>query len=130
LGVPEESSLPGTTETGNAWARLESLDSIHRISLSPDEKRLAVQRSEADVTSLWILELGSGILSRLTFNPAGDLNPQWSPGSRERLFSFYRDGQQHLYRKSLGGGEDELIFHSDEDKGQRTEERLSQLTIR
>lgn len=30
-----------------------------QISLSPDEKRLAVQRTEADETNLWILELGS-----------------------------------------------------------------------
>ena len=88
-----------------------------QIALSPDEKRLAVQRTEADETNLWILELGSGIFSRLTFNPAGDVNPQWSPDGRELLFSSIRNGYQDLYRKPLGGGEEELVYQSPEDKG-------------
>jgi dipeptidyl aminopeptidase/acylaminoacyl peptidase len=88
-----------------------------QIALSPDEKRLAVQRTETDETNLWILELGSGIFSRLTFNPAGDLNPQWSPDGRELLFSSSRNGHLDLYRKSLGGGEAELVYQSQEDKG-------------
>jgi len=45
------------------------------------------------------------------------LNPQWSPDSRELLFSSTRNGFQDLYRKSLGGSEEELIYHSEEDKG-------------
>jgi Tol biopolymer transport system component len=85
--------------------------------LSPDEKRLAVQRTESEVTNLWILELSSGIFSRLTFNPAGDVNPQWSPDSREVLFSSSRNGHLDLHRKSLGGGAEELVYQSEEDKG-------------
>jgi serine/threonine protein kinase len=88
-----------------------------QISLSPDEKRLAVQRTESEVTNLWILELSSGIFSRLTFNPAGDVNPQWSPDSREVLFSSSRNGHLDLHRKSLGGGAEELVYQSEEDKG-------------
>jgi Tol biopolymer transport system component len=88
-----------------------------QISLSPDEKRLAVQRTEGDVTNLWILELSSGIFSRLTFNAAGDVNPQWSPDSRELLFSSRRNGHLDLYKKPLGGGEEEVLYRSDDDKG-------------
>jgi serine/threonine protein kinase/Tol biopolymer transport system component len=88
-----------------------------QIVLSPDEKRLAVERVNSNIANLWILELASGILSRATFNPAGDVNPVWSPDGRELLFSSRRNGHLDLYRKSIGGGEDELIYHSDEDKG-------------
>ena len=88
-----------------------------QISLAPDEKRLAVERTDADASNLWILEFASGIFSRLSFNLEGDLNPQWSPDSRELLFSSTRNGFQDLYRKSLGGSEEELIYHSEEDKG-------------
>jgi Tol biopolymer transport system component len=62
-----------------------------QISLSPDEKRLAVERIDS-----------SGIFSRLTFNPAGDFNPLWSPDSRELLFSSSRGIHSDLYWKSLG----------------------------
>jgi Tol biopolymer transport system component len=88
-----------------------------QISLAPDEKRLAVERFEAGSRNLWILELASGIFSRLTFNPAGDLNPQWSPDSRQLLFSSTHNGHQDLYRKSLGGTEEEPVYQSEEDKG-------------
>ena len=88
-----------------------------QIVLSPDEKRLAVERVNSNIANLWILELANGIMSRATFNPAGDVNPVWSPDGRELLFSSRRNGHLDLYRKSIGGGEDELIYHSDEDKG-------------
>ena len=88
-----------------------------QIVLSPDEKRLAVERVNSDIANLWILELASGILSRATFNPAGDVNPVWSPDSRELLFSSSRNGHLDLYRKSIGEGEEELIYHSDDNKG-------------
>jgi Tol biopolymer transport system component/tRNA A-37 threonylcarbamoyl transferase component Bud32 len=88
-----------------------------QISLSPDEKRLAVQRTESNVTNLWILELARGIFSRLTFNPDGDLNPQWSPDGRELLYTSTRNGHLDLYRKPLGGAEEQLVYHSEEAKG-------------
>jgi TolB protein len=69
------------------------------------------------VTNLWILELASGIFSRLTFNPTGDLNPQWSPDGRELLYSSTRNGYDDLYRKPLGGGDEDLIYQSEDNKG-------------
>ncbi len=88
-----------------------------QIVLSPDEKRLAMERLNADIANLWILELANGIMSRVTFNSAGDANPVWSPDGRELLFSSSHSGHLDLYRKTIGGGEDELIYHSNEDKG-------------
>jgi eukaryotic-like serine/threonine-protein kinase len=66
---------------------------------------------------LWILELASGIFSRLTFNPAGDYNPVWSPDGHELVFSSTYNGYQDLHRKTLGGGEEEVVYHSAIDKG-------------
>lgn len=90
-----------------------------QVALSPDEKRLAVERvaQQSGTSNLWILELASGIFSRLTFNPDGDYNPLWSSDGRELAFSSSRKGHWDLYRKAIGGGEEEVIYHSDEDKG-------------
>jgi len=52
-----------------------------QIALSPDEKRVAVQLANSDRggSDLWLLELASGIFSRLTFDPG----PEMGPGTRE-----------------------------------------------
>jgi len=88
------------------------------IMLSPDGKRLALERIVADgePTNIWILGLESGIFSRITFDPALDDNPVWSPDGRELIFGSTRKGAFDLYRKVIGGGPDQLIFASNNQK--------------
>ncbi len=88
------------------------------ITLSPDEKRVALERLDAQLgtSDLWNLELASGILSRLTFNPADDTDPVWSPNGHELVFSSNRTGTRGLYRKVIGGGDEELLLGSAEMK--------------
>jgi Tol biopolymer transport system component len=66
-------------------------------------------------TNIWILELSTGIFSRLTFSNDGD--PLWSPDGREVLFLSERRGKWALYRKIVGGGGAEtLLFESDDPR--------------
>ena len=84
------------------------------MGLSPDEKRLALQRNDAQsgMGNIWVLELASGILTRLTFEPVTVSDPVWSPDGREVV---YRTGSRTDYiiaRKPVGGGPQETLFDS------------------
>src|SRR6185295_16508256 len=58
-----------------------------------------------------------GIPSRLTFDPASDGNPVWSPDGSRILFSSQRESTANLYQKpASGAGNDELLLTSDEAK--------------
>jgi Tol biopolymer transport system component len=83
------------------------------IVLSPDDKRLAVDRADAD--GVWLLELATGIATQLTFSRyAGD--PVWSPDARQVVFTVFDGLIGNLYRKVIAGGNEEPLFKSEENK--------------
>lgn len=90
------------------------------VTLSPDEKRVAVTMLDADgrVADIWLVDLGRGSSSRLTFDPAGDGSPNWSPDGTKIVFSSNRsaNAQVNLYVKSANGGDDQLLFQTDSEK--------------
>ncbi|MBI3208567.1 MAG: protein kinase [Candidatus Solibacter usitatus] len=75
--------------------------------LSPDEKRFAAQILDPKVgtSDIWILDLTSVILSRVTSDPAAKDTVAWSPDGREILFGSSSGGFVNLYRKMAGGGD-------------------------
>jgi Tol biopolymer transport system component len=81
-----------------------------QITLSPDEKRIAVDRRENGAYDIWMLDLASGVFSRVTFDAANDRDPVFSPDGRQIVFTNNRSGMPHLYRKTIGGGPEELIY--------------------
>ena len=81
-------------------------------ALSPDEKRVAIDRIDAQTGTfdIWLLDLARGIPSRFTFDPAIDVYPVWSPDGSRIVFGSNRDGAWSLYQKSSSGaGSEEAI---------------------
>jgi serine/threonine-protein kinase len=58
--------------------------------ISPDGTRLALDIRDLD-TDIWIWDFARETLTRLTFDPARDILPVWTPDSRRILFSSERD---------------------------------------
>jgi len=52
---------------------------------------------------LWVFDLKRGGSSRLTFDPADDLNPVWTHDGSRIFFTSDRKGQRDIYAKPANG---------------------------
>lgn len=89
-------------ETGNSV--------LSHFSLSPDEKRVAVDLTTAQGRDLWLLDLARGTTSRFS---SGLLSSGmvWSPDGNWLTFAASRAGVTGLYQKPPNGaGQDELLL--------------------
>jgi serine/threonine protein kinase/Tol biopolymer transport system component len=83
--------------------------------LSPDGHRIAVQSLDGNNPDIFVVDIASGIPSRLTFDPAADGAPIWSPQSDRVLFNSSRGSPvqtpSSLYERAASGtGEDIAVL--------------------
>jgi len=85
-----------------------------QLALAPDERRVAVSRPDpaAKTLDIWTVDLRTGVATRLTFDPADEDDPTWSPDGREIAYWSNRQGRPDFYRMAVGGRE-ELLYESD-----------------
>ncbi len=78
--------------------------------LSPDDSRLAISLRTDGNDDIWIKVMPDGPLSRLTFDPAGDMMPQWKPDGETIIFGSRRAGDLDLWSKRADGvGQPEVL---------------------
>ena len=120
--------IPGTaTPTALTWLdrkgnRLGSVGvpgEYYHPQLSPDGRTLVVSRSDlaTETRDIWVIDLARETQTRLTVDPADDLNPAWSPDGARIAFTSNRKGQRDIYEKQADGiGEERLLLTSDTEK--------------
>ena len=136
VSVSETGSLIYQTHAGGSYAlRLELLDEngVKKLDLgevtaytstnetgsniSPDGRYavLAIVDLDTGTHDLWIYDLSREIRTRITFDPAEDLAPIWSPDASKVVFTSTRGGGGtfQLYSKDVAGaGDEEQLFES------------------
>jgi eukaryotic-like serine/threonine-protein kinase len=74
------------------------------MSLSPDGSRLALDVVGVASPDIWIKQLPSGPLSRLTFEGRGSFRPTWTPDGRSVVYIATSDsGRQAVWKKRADG---------------------------
>ena len=88
------------------------------LALSHDSQRLAVCiRDSAGKRDIWVFDLVRGVKTRVTFDPADETNPAWSPDGSEIAYNSDRRGHRDLYvRSSSGTGQERVLLESSEEK--------------
>jgi len=54
-------------------------------------------------SDIWIWDFARQTLTRLTFDPAVDMQPVWTPDSRRILFASQRNGPANLFSRAADG---------------------------
>jgi eukaryotic-like serine/threonine-protein kinase len=80
------------TTVDSAWR-----GSINSMALSPDGSRLAVSVVAGGRTDVWIKQLDTGPLTRLTFDGTLNYRAAWRPDGRTLSFTSDRTGLSYLY---------------------------------
>jgi Tol biopolymer transport system component len=85
------------------------------IDLSPDGKFIAITRQDsAPGADIWVIDWErAGVPTRLTLDPADDINPVWSPAGDRIAFTTYRKGNADVYVKNANGvGQETPLLNS------------------
>jgi TolB protein len=72
---------------------------------SPDGRALALTVSSAGNTDIYILQVASLEIRRITKSLAIDTEPAWAPDGSHLVFTSDRSGRPHIYRVNTDGGQ-------------------------
>jgi Tol biopolymer transport system component len=100
---------------GNETGTASKPDVYSNIKLAPDGKTVALDKTDEDSTNadIWTYDIQRDAMRRLTFNPAIDAMPVWSPDGTRILFASSRNQKFDLFVKNADGGQEEKLLDFD-----------------
>ncbi len=111
--VPEEPrSLVFVDRQGRSRQATTEKRNFHAPTFSPDGRRVATDFDSPDGRDVWTLDVGSGLLTRATFDRDGH-DAQWTPDGRSISYTTVSDNVLTLRRTRPGSAEPaEVLFAS------------------
>ena len=121
-----QSSLQWLDRSGRKLGVVGETADYSNPALSPDDTKLAIGIRDPQTKSrdIWIFDLLRGTRTRLTFDPADDLDSIWSPDGTRIAFTSNRLGQRDIYQKPADGSGSEELLLADKE-GQKNVEDWS-----
>jgi serine/threonine protein kinase/Tol biopolymer transport system component len=119
LNAGARSQLTWFDRDGKLLSLVGAIGSHSNVSLSPDEKRVAVATwdPQTGTRDIWIIDEARATSTRFTFNGAEDFLPLWSPDGANILFVSERSGIGNFFEKPTSGATNEQeILKTDERK--------------
>jgi len=115
-----------TGEAGNRFVRLQWFDRTGKpldevgqpgvfwgLTLSPDEKRVALTRQDAELgRDIWTVDLSTGASTRVTSDPANEDDAAWTDDGRALTFWSDRDRKYGIYTSTLGSSAESVLYQS------------------
>ncbi|HRY44514.1 MAG TPA: S9 family peptidase, partial [Thermoanaerobaculia bacterium] len=110
-------ALPGAAADTHPFSihDMLAMDRISDVQLSPDGTQAAFVLRTTDLaanrgrTDLWLLDVRSKGVRRLTTHEAADSSPRWASDGKSLYFLSTRGGSQQVWRIPLAGGEAERV---------------------
>jgi Tol biopolymer transport system component len=114
---PQKSELVWYSRDGKRLGTAGEPREYNQLFLSPDKRLAAVsiRNDKKDRThwNIWLLQLDTNVLSRLTFGDGLDADPVWSPDSRKIVYGAYKaeEGEKiDLMELTLGERSPTLLY--------------------
>jgi eukaryotic-like serine/threonine-protein kinase len=100
---------------GNETGAASKLDVYSNVELAPDGKTVAVDKTDEESTNadIFTYDVQRDAMRRLTFNPAIDAMPIWSPDGKRILFTSSRNQIFGIFIKNADGSQEEKLLEID-----------------
>ena len=98
--LPDTQRVVWIDRNGKLGPLVEMPGIFQSLRLSPDGLRLALDQTIEGNRDVWVIDVDRGIRNRLTFDPAADGKPKWSPDGAQIVFSSSRLGSPRMFIRS------------------------------